>query len=89
MFLMWDRKERVESWMTPTLRTSGGGEMEHLSTTRARSPTFLNSDAGATTKSSVLLHLSLNRFVVIHNLSSCRQLTSCVGGIDVLFFNCS
>ena len=68
--LMWDWKDDA----------SGDGEMDQPSTTRARSPTFLSSGAGSATMSSVLLLLSLSKFVVIHDLSSCRQFTSSVGG---------
>ena len=69
MFWMWDRKERVESRMTPRLRTLGDGEMEQPSTTRARSSNPLSSAAGATTMSSVLLRFSWSKFVGIHDFS--------------------
>ena len=76
VLLICDRNERVESRMTPRFRTSGDGEVEQPSMTRARSPTFLSSGAGATTMSSVLLLLSFRRLEVI----SCRQLLSLIGG---------
>ena len=47
--VMWDRNERVESRMTPRFHTSGDGEVEKPYMTRARSPTFLSSGAGANT----------------------------------------
>ncbi|XP_033977990.1 agmatinase, mitochondrial-like [Trematomus bernacchii] len=52
---MWEWKERVESKMTPRLRTSGDGEMEQPSTSRMKSPTFWSSALGATAMSSVFL----------------------------------
>ena len=57
VLLMWDRNVGVESMITPRFRTSGDGEVEQPSMTRARSPTFFSSGAGATsaTMSSVLL----------------------------------
>ena len=48
MDLMCDWKERVESRITPGLRTSGDGQMDTPSTRRTRSPTFLSSAGVAT-----------------------------------------
>ena len=75
-------KERVESRMTPRLRTSGDGQMEQLSTSRRRSPTFRSSALGATTMSSVLLVFSLSKFDDIQVFMLCRQLTSDCGGAE-------
>ena len=79
-FFMWDWNDRVGSRMTPRLRTTGDGVMEQPSTTRSRSSTFLSSDLGATTMSSVLLLFGLRRLEVIQDFSSCRQLMSGPGG---------
>lgn len=73
-------KDRVESRMTPRLRTSGDGEMKLPSTWRRKSPAFLCSALGATTKSSVLLLLSLSRLEVNQVFMSRRQLTRDWGG---------
>ena len=78
--LMCDLNERVESRMTPRLRTSEDGQMELPSTSRRRSPTFLSSALGATTMSSVLLLLSLRKLDDIHVFISCKQLSRDWGG---------
>lgn len=80
MSLTCDWKERVESRMTPRLRTSWDGEMEQPSTLRSKSPTIESSGLGATTISSVLLLFSLSRLDDIQVFISIRQSTSDSGG---------
>ena len=66
--------------MTPRLRTTGDGVIGQPSTSSRRSPTFLSSDLGATTMSSVLLLFNLSRLEVIQIFRTCRQLMSGAGG---------
>ncbi len=82
--LMWVWKERVESRMTPRLRTSGDGGMEQPSMWRRKSPIFWSSALGAITMSSVFLELSLSRLGVSHSFISWRQLTMDRGGSRVV-----
>ena len=78
--LMCDSNERVESKITPRLRTSGDGVMEQPSTWRRRSPILWSCTLGPITMISVFLLLSLRKLVVIQSLIAWRQSTMACGG---------
>lgn len=84
MDLMWVWNERVESRMTPRLRTSEDGEMEQPSTWRMKSPVLRSSALGAMSMSSVFLLLSCSRLVVSQVFISCMQLMIVSGGSRVV-----
>lgn len=69
--------------MTPRLRIWEDADIEQPSTSSIKSSTFLRSDCGANTMSSVLSLLSLRKLLSSQSFMSFRQLISVNGGRGV------